>query len=123
MPVKFAENTKFGKEHLIYLKAALSFRGTWPSRKEWPTRISLNSSRKKVNTLKNKDYLAMTQARDMLAGEQIYGEVPEGPGRQQAEKAVCPGSREGQKHPGCWNRSMAEGGYSLLFSTFKPTYG
>lgn len=65
----------------------------------------------------------MIQARDRLAGEQVYREVPGHPDRQQAEQAVGPAIREGQKHAGCGNRSMAEGGYSPLFSTFKPTSG
>lgn len=41
----------------------------------------------------------MIQARDRLAGEQVYRDGPGGPGGQQAEQAVCPRIREGQKHP------------------------
>lgn len=65
----------------------------------------------------------MIQARDRLAGEQVYREGPGVLVGSKLSKQCAPGSEKAKSTPDCCNRSMAEGGYFPLLSTFKPTCG
>lgn len=106
--VIFANDTKMvgrggNRDALICLRAGSPSRGTKTGWRNGPTGALWNSIRSNTKSC-TWDHLAVVQAEDTPAGEQLCWEGLEGHGRQQAERepALCSSSKGGQQYPGLY---------------------